>query len=392
MTEMQFPSPSYEPLTTGALRSLEAIDPNLVNSLLYGLAKQRDFATLDNVIEAGLLGEPGAPSNPILSRARILVNSVNVPNPDSASFARQALDRILAVFGQDEDWLAMMLAQAARTQNVPLMKHLYAAGADPHRPVRELGEKGASSNKRYISAAAEAMRAKLPFNDETSSILIAPGKVHLIPCELSPDDRMPVPCSTLLDQAVSAGLMEWGQAIVSNLAPGEGNRLAMGQGLVHASGFKNAQVAAALLCLGAQPPGGDLGWQTLTGLRKSRKDEPASLAAQIIFDINNTTLVQHDGRYIGETAIEVLLQQGLDPNLTDRLGRTLLDSAVASGNEAIVSSLLLAGADPHAKSGENTLEDLADTCGHKHLIPLLQSWKARKAIEKVLRQNHVPAL
>jgi hypothetical protein len=390
MTQATFPSPSYQELSIDALRSMDAIEPSLVGSLLYGLVKHRDIASIDNVIAAGLLGEPGAPLTSAMHRARILVNPVNSPDDESRTFAELMLEKVLHVYSQDADWMAGMLGYATRVGNKPLMRQLHAAGADPHRPV-SMPPETRTATPTYRSAGVEAMLAKTPLSQEMYGIFVTPGQMRLTPGVVAEEGRKPVRCTTFLDHALAEGRNDWAQVIVANLLPTDENTEAMSDSLAQAIAGGNTEIAAGLLCMGAQPAGGEEGWKELTGLRKFRKHQPSSLAAEIMESHQHWKADVETRANIAAKAIDVLIAQGMDPNLTDRLERNLLGTAVVHGNAAIVSSLLLAGADIEQGNRPNSYEELADMCGNAHLIPILKSWRARVAIDRVLRQSPAPA-
>lgn len=71
-----------------------------------------------------------------------------------------------------------------------------------------------------------------------------------------------------------------------------------------------------------------------------------------------------------------LLEQGADPNIADRLGRTALMHACAGGGGAAVASLLLAhGADPSVRdhAGASALVHALDRGDRETLATLLDA-------------------
>ena len=72
--------------------------------------------------------------------------------------------------------------------------------------------------------------------------------------------------------------------------------------------------------------------------------------------------------------IELFLQGGMDPNVTDEMGRTALMKAASKGHLETVEALLEAGADPKLKDkfSDTTALALAKEHGHTEVAKLLE--------------------
>ncbi len=76
----------------------------------------------------------------------------------------------------------------------------------------------------------------------------------------------------------------------------------------------------------------------------------------------------------GTRIVELYLRGGMDPDVTDPMGRTALMKAAGNGHLETVQTLLTAGADPHLKDAftNQTAISLARQHGHAEIVRLLE--------------------
>ena len=115
-----------------------------------------------------------------------------------------------------------------------------------------------------------------------------------------------------------------------------------------------------------------LGWLFLLGCGPSPEDARRELALYgLRWDQTHFLTYAELG---GTRIVELFLRGGMDPDVTDEMGRTALMKAVTNGHTETVETLLAAGANPRLKDHftDQTALSLAREHGHTEIIRLLE--------------------
>jgi hypothetical protein len=378
---------SIQQLTPGALRAMDEIDPATATAFVEKLVVKAGgaAAVMQNLYASGLLGTPGQPWNAeIRNRVKWFVER----GWSDSDF--KLTDTFKSMIGE---WLGVVQPTAedrayllftVESGDWSLQNFFIGAGADPHLPiVKSLDNKNSRGNETYAAKLVGASSAET----------IAPQLKKLL---ATPNDDLPLSwvsldtkksaSKTLLDIALGMGKYAAARALLDarDLSAPKVTK-AMTDSLARAIKHEKHCLALRLLGVGAEPDNGN--WQPVVNFFAT--PAPGSSIPRILTDFSTEASDAASAAGGSFTvALQRLAQHGMDLNVKNGQGESMVYLASHYGHLHILEVLLDLGADFRdvLASYDAKKPSVTNTVREEEGRQMLLAHAARQAMSGIVKQ------